>query len=87
MKVSVLYRPNSEHDTRVQNYARDFERQVGKKLELVDADTAEAVEVAKIHDIVQYPAILVTEEDGSFVQLWTDIDAFPTFSELSYYTN
>lgn len=85
MKTIVLYRPNSEHDTRVQNYARDFERQVGKKLELTDVDTPAAVEVAKIHDIMQFPAILVTEDNGSFVQMWTDLDSWPTFSELSYY--
>ena len=86
MKVAILYRPNSEHETRVQNYAQDFERQVGKKLALVDADTAEAVEIANIHDIMQFPAILVTEDDGSAVQVWTDVESWPTFSELSYYT-
>lgn len=86
MKVVILYQPNSETDTRVQTYARDFERQLGKKLELIDSNTAEAVEIAKIHDIMQFPAILVTEDDGSAVQMWTDIDSWPTFSELSYYT-
>lgn len=86
MNVVILYHPNSEHDTAVHNYARDFERQVGKRVELVDARTKESVELARVHDIMRFPAILVTEEDGGFVQTWTDMESWPTHSELSYYT-
>jgi len=84
--VVILNKSNTEHDTAAHNYARDFERQTGKTIEFIDADSAEAIEIAKIHDIMQFPAILVTDEDGGFIQVWPDMQSWPTFSELSYYT-
>ncbi len=86
MKVRVLYKPNSEHDSQVQGYVREFEARTGKQLMLLDIESVEGVDLAKIHDIMQSPAILVTEEDGSFVQMWLEMDKWPTISELSFYT-
>ena len=86
MKVVILYQPGSETDTKVQEYAQNFTRQTGKTLEMMDSNSPQAVEIAQLHDIVQFPAILVTEEDGQYVQGWNDITSWPTASELSFYT-
>lgn len=85
MKVTILYKPNSETETRVEEYVRDFQRRTGHNLNLLDAESREGIELAKIHDILAFPAILVTEEDSAFVQAWTEIDKWPTISELSLY--
>lgn len=86
MKVVILYEPDSETDTPVQQYVREFEMQTGKKLELLDSRKPEAVALAKVHDILQFPAILATEDDGGYLQSWTELEKWPTISELSYYT-
>ncbi len=86
MKVVILYEPDSETDTPVQQYVREFEMQTGKKLELLDSRKPEAVALAKVHDILQFPAILATENDGGYLQSWTELEKWPTISELSYYT-
>lgn len=81
----ILYKPNSEHDTKVQNYVRGFQQVTGKSLSLLDADSREGVDLARLHDIVQFPAIVASEDDGSFIESWPDMDKWPTASELSYY--
>lgn len=86
MKTVILYKPNSEHDTEVQGYAREFEVRTGKKIPLLDSESIEGIDLAKLHDILASPAILVTEEDGAFVQSWTELEKWPTISELSYYS-
>jgi len=85
MKVVILYQPESEHDTRVQEYVEDFRRVTGRELTLLDAYSKEGVELAKTHDILQFPAIVVVENDGGFVESYTELDKWPTASELSYY--
>lgn len=86
MKVIILHKPNSETDTQLQGYLRDFEQRTGKQIELVDAETKEGIDLAQIYDILQFPAILAREYTGEFVQSWSEIDKWPTISELSYYT-
>ncbi|HWZ65356.1 MAG TPA: hypothetical protein VNX65_01000 [Patescibacteria group bacterium] len=83
MKTVILFRPNSEHARRVQDYLRDFERQTGKKIMQMDVDSVEGIDTCRLYDIVSYPAILATDNEGHIQQIWQD--NFPTISELSYY--
>lgn len=85
MKTVILYRPGAETESRVQQYIRDFEHQTSFKLPLVDVNTVDGVELAKLHDILQFPTILVTEDDGTYVQSYTELEKWPTVSELSFY--
>ena len=86
MKVIILRKLNAETDTQLQGYLRDFEQRTGKQIELMDADSKEGVELAQVYDILQFPAILVPEDTGELVQAWSEIDKWPTISELGYYT-
>jgi len=70
MKGVILYRPNSEHATGVENYAREFEQRTGKKFEFLSIDTLEGAEKAKVYDIVFYPAVLALTDDGRLQQIW-----------------
>lgn len=68
----ILYRPNSEHETDVESFVRDFQRryEAGRKVELVSINTREGASMAILYDVVAYPAILVLGDDGSLVNFW-----------------
>ena len=84
MKALLLYRPNSEHSTLVENYLRDFKMQTGKTIPTVDVDSPEGIETCRIHEIMEYPAILVTDDEGRQQNIWTGTQ-LPRFGEVSYY--
>jgi hypothetical protein len=84
MKVSILYRPDSEFARLVEEYARDFKRNKGYDLELVDLNTREGDGMAKLYDIMQYPSILVLRDDGQLVKNWTG-EPLPLMSEVVSY--
>ncbi|MFO0970867.1 MAG: hypothetical protein U0520_00740 [Candidatus Saccharimonadales bacterium] len=85
MKTVILYRPNSEGETSVQAYIREFERETGRSIELIDSTTVSGVQVARLYDVVQFPAIIAMREDGSFIEIWQERSKWPTISELSFY--
>lgn len=84
MKVVILYRPNSEHDTRVQSLVRDYEHQTGKHLELLSLDTRDGADKARLWDIVQYPALVALDDQGQVLKVWQD-EQFPLMNEISWY--
>lgn len=85
MKAVILYKPGSEHDTSVNEYVREFGRETGKTIALVDCDSSQGIEIAGMYDIMRYPAIVVFRDDGSYIESWLDKEKWPTASELSFY--
>jgi hypothetical protein len=67
VKLLILYRPHSEHETEVEAFVRDFQRRydIGRKLELVSLNTRDGAATASLYDVVAYPAIMVLNHDGS----------------------
>jgi len=88
VKLLVLYRPNSEHDTEVESFVRDFQRryEVGKKIEMVSINTRDGAATASLYDIVAYPAILVLGNDGSLVNFWQGTP-LPLMDEVAGYAH
>lgn len=86
MKVTVLYHPNSEHARIVEEFAHDIERQQGIKVELVSLDTLDGARAAKLYDITQYPAVIVTREDGGVIQTWLG-DQLPLMNEVAAFAH
>lgn len=87
MRVLVLYHPKSEHGGRVLDYARDFDRlhkDQKQKIELVSLETKEGANLAKLYDVVRYPAVLAIAGDGSMQRLWQE-ENLPLLRELDYY--
>ena len=84
MKAFILYRPNSEFARPVEEYVREFERQRRHRIELVNLDTAEGADKARVYDVVQYPALLVTRDDGQLLKLWQG-ERMPLMDEVSGY--
>ena len=70
MKATLLYRVNSESERDARNFVTDFERQTGKKLAIYEVDSPEGNNLARLYDVVSYPAIIAQADDGSLLQLW-----------------
>ena len=78
----MLYRPNSEFARPVEEYAKDFEANRGKAIQLVSLDTVEGADMAKVYDIVQYPALMVIRDDGQLLKEWQG-ERLPLMDEVS----
>ena len=84
MRVRVIYKEQSDHAREVINYLRDFSRQTGQEIEEINPDTADGAQLCRVYDIVEYPTIIATSEDGSLQNMWRG-RPLPTISEVSYY--
>ena len=85
MKVLVLYRPNSEHGRLVEEFIRDYQR-AGHRghVEALNIDTRDGSAMASLYDVVQYPSILVTRDDGSVLRSWQGSE-MPLQNEVAAY--
>lgn len=86
MKIVILYHPASEHSRQVEEYKRDFERsQNSGSIELMSLETREGADMARLYDVVRYPAVLaITEHDKALMKLWQE-DRLPLMSEVASY--
>jgi hypothetical protein len=83
MKAVILYRPQSEFARRTEEYAHDFERTRGVKLEQIDVDSTEGSQMAELYGIMQYPALIIIKDDGQILNDWQGIDQFPLMADLA----
>ncbi len=85
MKVLVLYRPNSEHGRVVEEFIHDFQSQHrDEHLEVLSIDTRDGSSTASLYDVMQYPAILIIQGDGSVQKIWEG-DRLPLMDEVVAY--
>lgn len=85
MKLLVLYRPDSEHGRRTEEFIRDYQsRHADGHVEVLNIDSREGGAVATLYDIVQYPAILALQTDGSAHKIWQG-DTLPLLDEVAAY--
>ena len=85
MKVLVLYRPNSEHGRLVEDFIRDYQRAGHSgSIEPLNIDTREGSAMASLYDVMQYPTIMVTRQDGSVIRSWEG-DSLPLQNEVAAY--
>ncbi len=85
MKAFILYRPNSEHDTMVQDFVRDYVRFTQDEIDLVSLDTRNGADKARLYDVTQYPAVVAVDENGVLQRIWQG--TLPLMNELSYFTH
>lgn len=84
MSVLVFYKSESEHARDVEEYLHDFERRTSHVLETVDPDSPRGVQLGELYDVVEYPTIVATNEDGQMRNSWRGVP-LPTIDEVSYY--
>ena len=86
MKAVMIYKEESDHARVVLDYMRDFTRQTGKELEVMDPDSREGSSFCRVYDIVQYPTLIALDDSSRMVQMWPGLP-LPRIMEVSYYTN
>lgn len=85
MKVVVIYQPNSEHATLTESYIHDLQTQHdGLSVETIDADSPQGINLVEAYDIVAFPAILDTTDDGQVIQFWQG-EQLPLMNDVAYY--
>ena len=86
MKVLILYRPNSDHGRSVEEFMDALKRRNDRiKIESVNIDSREGSAIASIHDIMQYPAVMVTQDNGSVHKIWMGSEVPPLLDEVIAY--
>jgi hypothetical protein len=87
MRTVILYHPNSEQAGISEDYKKEFERRhPGFKIDLISLETVEGAELAKLYDVVRYPAILAMGPNGSLQKLWQD-QPWPLLDEVYSYAS
>lgn len=84
MKTYIVYKEESDHARAVIDFMRDFERQTGKKLEVVNPENRDGAGFCETYDVVEYPSLVAVDDNGVMQNVWRGT-TFPTISELSYY--
>ena len=84
MKVTILYRGDSEQEHAVKEFENEYMHRTGRMLFTSDVNDKDGAALAELYDIVRFPAVLATTEDGSVLQLWQDGN-LPLMNEVMYY--
>ena len=86
MRLLILYYPNSEHSTIVEEFVRNLKSRhdIGSKLELVNLNTRDGAATASLYDVVDYPAVLALANDGSVLNSWEG-NSLPLVDEVAGY--
>jgi hypothetical protein len=87
MKLLVLYRPDSESASNVEDFLRGL-RGVhnldDNNLQILNYDSREGSSTANMYDIMSQPAILITNDDGSYIKHWEG-ENLPLMDEVTGY--
>jgi methyl coenzyme M reductase alpha subunit len=87
MKVLIFYKRDSEHGRLIDEFVHDFNKQYPEsELTILDADSIDGSHQAEIYDVVQYPTVIATTDEGGTLQRW-DTGQLPLMSEVAYYAN
>lgn len=84
MKVVVVYRDESDHARPVREFLREYTRRTGRELAILSPDTADGMHFTRLYDIVEYPSVVATSDNGTLLQLWRGLP-LPLINEVSYY--
>lgn len=80
----MIYREASDHGQAVREFLRDFEHVTRSKLEEYSPDTRDGAHICELYDVVEYPTIVATKENGELRNMWRGVP-LPTIGEVSYY--
>lgn len=84
----VFYKPNSEHARMVEVFLHDLQKQHDvdqENLRILDFDSREGIEQARIYDVMSTPAIVITDNNGSYVQSWVG-EELPLMRDVAAYS-
>lgn len=80
MKLMLIYRDKSTHSLVVDEFKINLKSR-GIEFEELDVDSIEGQMKCKAYDIMGYPAVLATKDDGALLKLWQG-DPLPTINDV-----
>ena len=84
MRIVAVYHEYSDHAREVVEWIDQFERRSGRAVEQIDPDTPEGETFCAAREILQYPTITVTDEDGKPYEIWSG-SPLPVIDEVMGY--
>ena len=85
MKLTILWNEQTDYAREVREWTRDFVADTGKdNIINLDPETIEGERFAGVYDILQFPAVVVTDDDGRLLQMWKGTP-MPQIDEVSYF--
>lgn len=71
MKLTIMYRAQSEHARVVTDFVEMLRRRYpGKEAEMLDIDSRAGADRAQLHGITRYPAMVLTTSEGRVASQW-----------------
>lgn len=84
MKITIVYREESDHAREVFDFLHDFEKRTGQTIEEINPDSPRNEFFIRAYDIVEYPTILALTDEGEVLNQWRG-RPLPMIDEVSYY--
>ena len=81
----IVWKDYTDYSRDVIEWLREFNRRTGKEIESIDPDTKEGIGFCKVYDVVEYPTLVATTDDGRVLHIWKG-RPLPTINEVSFYT-
>lgn len=88
MKTVLLWNEQTDYASEVREWLGDFEHDTGavNQIRQLDPETMEGSDFAVTYDILQFPAVVITDDDGQLIKLWKGTP-MPQIEEVSYWKN
>lgn len=83
MRLVAIYRKNSEQARPVEDFKELLRRRYpDKKLTELELETREGATEASLYGVTQYPALIVTGQDGVMLGMWEGLP-LPLIDEVA----
>ncbi|MBQ3468357.1 hypothetical protein IJH19_02395 [Candidatus Saccharibacteria bacterium] len=87
MKIVVLTKDGYDYSSAVDTFITDLQSEASSvEVERLDPDTYDGESFARALDILEFPAVVAVDNNGTSIQQWLGMP-LPPISEVSYYTN
>lgn len=84
MKAAIVWNEQTDYASEVREWLRDFSHDTGKMVDSIDPETVEGESFCKTYDIVQYPTIIVIDNDGRVLATWKGTP-LPQIEQVAYW--
>lgn len=86
MKVFLFYTLGSPDTRKLEELGERLSRE-RLEVELVEADSPDGVRLAKLYDILERPAVVLANFDGSPVERWQGAASLPQPGDVVYHAH
>lgn len=87
MRIVVLTKDGYDYSSAVDDFVAELRGRFGEEaVEMLDPDTFEGDSFARIQGIIQYPAVVAVDGNGTGAVQWTGMP-LPSLDEVIYYLN